>query len=583
MKSIEEIINNNIEKFLEAIKCMTDVNSRHKLSSKSGGFPIFWENRTYDEQTFFDEMIENLTWKFLVNGVFKDMFSDESCLRRELTIEWIKMHPQITSSYVENIEEKYPLEFILTFEDKKIGYRYTNCYWLEDKFGTVFRNYNLNEIIIIDFSSEGISTFLHPLMVPQNFCDKVRVQKLREFFEEFFSEENYTLYIESIKEAMAAASRYVGLQSIPNLTLQYLSFFTTKTLSVIHSYKSKDKKYHVINQEKLLEWLKERVNIKKHRISKTDYQVMDNAFYDQGRYYAMCGNKLFAQSFMTSEYLYQIMQSNNHFDYTVVVAGYLKSIEQFLYKMVLLTLDKGTDKELWIKSNNKKTDDPPEIRKIGNTNHVKFIAENKAFFDTSFASLVNLLNSNEKDWNVSKQAKNRIITCLHVFCAECRNEHFHKENIGIEDIDEVNTIRNNTIVLFYYLLGGYRYFGSVKEDGMLLGIKDRKYDEMYKAIMAQSAGGDYFIIQFNGLQPVLAALPMNHGEVLYNEDGLMKNPRLRFYKLDRLPEEDSQTDDWHLIETDVISDRNIIITPDNMPTSIQYVEKISGRRVEITW
>jgi hypothetical protein len=39
-----------------------------------------------------------------------------------------KKNQQLTVSYVNVIEKWYPLEFIMTLKNKRIGYRYTNCY-----------------------------------------------------------------------------------------------------------------------------------------------------------------------------------------------------------------------------------------------------------------------------------------------------------------------------------------------------------------------------------------------------------------------------------------------------------------------
>lgn len=215
--------------------------------------------------------------------------------------------------------------------------------------------------------------------------------------------------------------------------------------------------------------------------------------------------------------------------------------------------------------------------------HIKFIPKNLRYFDTSFRPLVNLIDDNRKGWMVSEQAIEHITNCLHIFCAECRNEHFHKDNIGIEDIEEVKTIRHNAILLFYYLLGAYAFSRNIKEDEKTLGIVDRRFDDMYQTIMKQSAGGDYFLLQFKDSQPVLVALPMNHGDPEYDENGLMINPTLRFVKVNRNIDDDWHKDDWHRIENDVDSDLNVFITPDNIPQSIYYIDKVSGKQKSIQW
>ena len=147
----------------------------------------------------------------------------------------------------------------------------------------------------------------------------------------------------------------------------------------------------------------------------------------------------------------------------------------------------------------------------------------------------------------------------------------------------MNKIRENTILLFYYVLGGFNFYGNKEKDYQVLGIVDRTFEDMYHTIMKQSNCGDYFLITFTDGLHCLAALPLNHGDPEYDENGSMINPSLRFVKINRNITDDWHKDNWSSIEDDVLSDSNIYITPDNMPVKIQYVNKISGERIIIDW
>ena len=124
---------------------------------------------------------------------------------------------------------------------------------------------------------------------------------------------------------------------------------------------------------------------------------------------------------------------------------------------------------------------------------------------------------------------------------------------------------------------------SIIHEDNLKPIVDRTFEDMYHAIMKQSNGGDYFLITFTDGLHCLAALPLNHGDPEYDENGSMINPSLRFVKINRNITDDWHKDNWSSIEDDVLSDSNIYITPDNMPVKIQYVNKISGERIIIDW
>ena len=51
--------------------------------------------------------------------------------------------------------------------------------------------------------------------------------------------------------------------------------------------------------------------------------------------YAFVGNSCFAKCFLTSEYLFRFFETNPIFDYTPIVSGYIKSIEQVLHEICL--------------------------------------------------------------------------------------------------------------------------------------------------------------------------------------------------------------------------------------------------------
>lgn len=588
MHSIELILKEKTAQFSDWIKKLADMSQAHHFSNKAGGFPVFFENQIYNEQSFFEEKIENAIWKILVNDFLKDMFSDEYCTNKGIFVEWKKMHPQITYSYVEKTEEKYPLEFVVVSDVKRTGYRYTNCYWFEEQMEAVFKNNSLDDLRIIDFSSDKISSFMHPPMVSQKFTSFVSIITLRDFFVEFFSEEEYDTYLSNVQTAVLEAYKYVGLQSVSNLTPQHLPFFIKGILEDLSFSTLSSKSYSIIHEDnlkpKLKKEFKNNLNDPNTPFTDKDYKELDRLFYGEKRYLALCGKEAFAHSFITSEYLYQTLRSNNEFDYTAIVSGYLKSVEQLLFRIESYLLNNLPSEQLWIKSsryNKKKSSEFIDNWKGRSKRHVKFTPDNQEYFDTTFTPLVYLIGDYERGWNLSEDGRNLVTTYLQIYCSECRNEHFHKDNI--HDFEEVNKIRENTILLFYYVLGGFNFYGNKEKDYQVLGIVDRTFEDMYHAIMKQSNGGDYFLITFTDGLHCLAALPLNHGDPEYDENGSMINPSLRFVKINRNITDDWHKDNWSSIEDDVLSDSNIYITPDNMPVKIQYVNKISGERIIIDW
>ena len=56
----------------------------------------------------------------------------------------------------------------------------------------------------------------------------------------------------------------------------------------------------------------------------------------------------------------------------------------------------------------------------------------------------------------------------------------------------------------------------------------------------------------------------------------MQNPSLRFVKIPKSIEGKWKVDDWKEIEHEMSPERTIIITPDNLPNKILYLDKKTG-------
>lgn len=571
------IIDESINQFLNCIKSWADHGHHNEFIKKSGGFPLFLENiKTYYKQSFFDERIENAIWKYLINGIWKTLFSEDYCSARGISIIWPYMHPQLTTSYVEDIERHYPIEFIIEQNGERIAYRYTNWYCLGEERDEFFSSKEIDEIFIIDFSSTEISALLHPAVV----SDKVYLISVKAFLEKYFSESFYLNYLKCIKEAVAEAYRYTGYQTISNLSSQNLPFFISEMMKKIENIDFSNQQYQIMGE--LKGWKKNDFEAPENVITVSDFEKINQRFINNERFLAMCGSSDFAHSFITSEYLYETMRDNNQFDFTAIVCGYLKSIEQLLYKLVLYTLDHHVD-ELWIKSNGfdkKNKHNFKDIKREGRrkTNHVKFEKELEKYFDTTFASLVNLLDDYDRGWDVSTGAKNAITVRLAIYCDECRNEHFHKDNINT--YDEVKIIRNNTLLLFYYLLGGYILADDIEQDKLELQIINRSFEKIYDRIMCYG-GGNYFSFELSSGEEVLVAMPINQENPQYDANGSLINTSIRFVKIERSAIDDWNSDDWKQIEREKSIGKTVYITPENIPNKIFYIDKLSNQKTEI--
>ena len=598
MNNFELILQKYTQKFKNSILFFSNLSKNKHISTKSGGFPIFLDsNIKYYEQNWLDEFTENAIWKYLVNGVFKELFSEKFCKEKEIVCDWITMNHQLCFSYVEEIEKKYPFEFIITRKEKRIGYRYTMPYWDRTTLNQIIQKNNIHEIIIIDFSSEMLSSFLHPSFVNQEIMTRVSISDfINEFFPEFCD-----LYIKSVKQSVSEALDHIGLTTIQNLSNDYLPFFIKDRMDLLTQRNIKDINYHIFGSldEISLKPDKKRIieDSENYYISEDDKSKMDQNFYNNGRFQALCGKEDFALSFITSEYLYETLKKNNCFDLTSIICGYLKSIEQLLFKFILLTLDNLNGNEDWscplkIKQHYKRIN--ARVRTIYKniyneelddqffTDHtVKFKTSTKEYFDTTFGSLAELLDSYTAGWEISDNARSIISTYLLIYCQECRNDHLHKDTI--REMTEVDYIRDNTWLLLYYLLGGFKLTGNKDIDNCKLGILDRSFENMYFAIMRQYGCGNYYLLEFSDGEQKLFALPMNQEIPVYDENGLLINKKIRFIRINRDVTDDWYQDDWSKIERDTTSENVLYVAPDNMPVAITYVDKIKGTKKTVIW
>ena len=118
---------------------------------------------------------------------------------------------------------------------------------------------------------------------------------------------------------------------------------------------------------------------------------------------------------------------------------------------------------------------------IKNRKNVKYSPE---YIDKGYISLDKLTMSNLiysitelENWGITKRSKTKIKELLEKYKHECRNDHFHKDNLYDEERNE--EIRNNTLLVYYYLLGSF-HIDTDKENILKpptdLCLKNKRFD-----------------------------------------------------------------------------------------------------------
>lgn len=165
-----------------------------------------------------------------------------------------------------------------------------------------------------------------------------------------------------------------------------------------------------------------------------NFNKIKNMFIDQGRYELLLGNRDFAKSFLTSEWLFKKYFSMEGMDNTFIVAGYLKSIEQLLWGIIYLV---GQGRELH--------DDTIE-------------ADNADHIDTTLGSLQRFITAqaNEDLFDEVFETGRHFVRLylrkqLSDWRKKYRNGFFHKHNL--EDREKIDAIRDETFFLYFLILG----------------------------------------------------------------------------------------------------------------------------------
>ncbi len=171
------------------------------------------------------------------------------------------------------------------------------------------------------------------------------------------------------------------------------------------------------------------------RIYKEQADKLTHNFIDRGLYRAITRNANFADSFISSEWYYSIHKATGSLEQTAIVAGYLKSIEQLLYAIIHLSIDRGK-----------------EIKKKWSKELIAYTTENETLIDSTLGALNGFLKRYSDIYDVSRDVMQHITATVNLYRDKYRNDHFHKDNVYANE--EIEDIRKQTLYLYFLILGG---------------------------------------------------------------------------------------------------------------------------------
>lgn len=458
---------------------------------KNSSFAILFSENQNGYVVEEEQFLEGCTRVFLINPIFKMLMDLHS-------IQSDRQYGSTFANYtISNREYELSnfIEFIAILDNDRVGIRYTRASYSSNE------SFAMNRDFRYLYSKENISGFddlckvdkvyaLDWSGIPNEELDKIHPElpggknltediSVEQFFNIYFSFEEYQIVVSEAKNAIAKAKEIIALNATPQLLPNNMLDFKQAVINDFNECSMGIMKYKFKDGGILSE------------LSEEDEELIRDTFFQNGFANALIGDADFAKSFITSEYLFKTVKAGLSIDYTAVVVGYLKSVEQLLYLFYVSAFDGASRMNYWdrcnktnkfdIKDSSRYRYDPYNLDKEWMQEkyfHRKKLGENSP----EIGELTRFLRYFEEMWSVSEEGKELIFKCLEDFRYSCRNSYFHKDNIDSTQYDTVERIRNNTHICIYYLLGGFRLLDSTVEKNQQLGLLDYRFENLYREI-----------------------------------------------------------------------------------------------------
>lgn len=520
-------------------------------------FPLFSiaSDNFYIYQKY-ERVLQSDVRNYLINPILEELLNNCG-YKVESQLEKLRKY----SGYNNDKIERYsicPFQFIFTKNNLRYGVRYTNLYDTDDIVKDLIKNFQIDKVIILHFSDEqdfGLNQYREVINISD--CS------IKMFFEKFINENLYHYFLTTLEEVIEEMQKLIGFDTIPSINI---SNITSVKLELREALNNIDFRLLTYNSSKEFD------SLGRNDLS----NICSNL--DKGKAQILIGESDFAQSYITSEYLYQVLVDKFNynkleykFDYTSVVAGYLKTIEQFLYKLLCYQMNYDRS-EKWIKRGKKyvkrdykreypRKEEVRENPKNKGVYQVLVTRNNLKFMDISLGSLIWYVSDNENCWNLSDHGKELLKSLLLDYKDSVRNGYFHKHNL--EDIEEVKRIRENTLYILCFIIGSLKDFDNSK-----FGILDFSFNDFYTAISEVPKHIPLFVQETIISQPLLMTRVYKQEAESYDIDGLLEQ-NLYFAKIN------DSTIKYESV-TDVPKDDLVIFNTKNVPYRVEYIVRSKG-------
>ena len=339
--------------------------------------------------------------------------------RNDPRFSFYPIDPRYSGMMPEQQAKTRPFQTILTENEAKCGIVF--CVTEDEKdFSAAFLDgqFKVDKLMfvkIVDPNEEWYE-FIIADENRNNLKRGIQIQKvtIREFWEQYFGCDEYDLLVAHINAFNEQARDIIGFSTIVTPTDTALARFRVKTGDMLRTHPYIASIPNNIYQHQVDIWVKN--------------------YIDRGLWRAMVGACNFAVSFISSEWSYNMYLLTENLDLTSIVAGYMKSVEILIWAIISF-----------------QTKNSFKIKAKGG-GLIEFSAENESLIDSTLGSLEKVFQKNSWMFDVNDFAKRHIVDAIADWREKHRNGFFHKHNL--QSIDKVKEIRNQTLQLYFLILGG---------------------------------------------------------------------------------------------------------------------------------
>jgi hypothetical protein len=262
----------------------------------------------------------------------------------------------------------------------------------------------------------------------------VQCMLFEDFLEVLFGEQEKLAFQEEMADFKEEMHKAIGYQ-----ITELCSPYNLEKLKQQLEEEIKNYDYDRIKQQRYADMLA--AGLHENDLYNSSFSKIKNTFIGNERYKLLLGNSDFAESFITSEWLYKKYFALDELDNTFIVAGYLKSIEQLLWDIIFMVGQGRKIKEVEISEANQDTID----KTLGALQRFLNDWSNDDLFQNTFGGgkhvVMRYLKNQISDWR-----------------QQYRNGYFHKHNL--KDKEKIDAIREETYFLYLLILGTVKLSGA---------------------------------------------------------------------------------------------------------------------------